>query len=95
MLKGVVCVPYKNTSQPFRAADPAHVQEVLFAVENDPCCYRDESSRATCAVEKRLRLVVKSNSPAGERKSNHAALKNMSIFLSRKRGPELQHRVIE
>uniref|UniRef100_A0A8C5ATL2 Ig-like domain-containing protein n=1 Tax=Gadus morhua TaxID=8049 RepID=A0A8C5ATL2_GADMO len=55
---GVVCVAYKNTSRPFRAADPAHVQEVLFAVENDPCCYRVEScrvvsSRATCAVEKR------------------------------------------
>ena len=42
---GVVCVAYKNTSRPFRAADPAHVQEVLFAVEKDPCCYRVESCR--------------------------------------------------
>uniref|UniRef100_A0A8C5CHU0 LRAT domain-containing protein n=1 Tax=Gadus morhua TaxID=8049 RepID=A0A8C5CHU0_GADMO len=42
-----------------------------------------------------VRLLVKSNSPAGERKYNHAALKNMSIFLSRKRGPGLQYRVAE
>jgi len=25
--------------------DPAHVQQVLFAVENDPCCYQTKLSR--------------------------------------------------
>ncbi|CAL8289428.1 unnamed protein product [Boreogadus saida] len=32
-------------NMPANNTDPAHVQEVLFAVENDPCCYRVESSR--------------------------------------------------
>ncbi|CAL8267963.1 unnamed protein product [Boreogadus saida] len=31
---GVVCVAYKDTSRPFRAADPAHVQEYCSC----PCC---------------------------------------------------------
>ena len=53
---GVVCVAYKNTSRPFRAADPAHVPEVLFAVEKDPRCYRVESCRVvSCRVELHVR----------------------------------------
>ncbi|CAL8360188.1 unnamed protein product [Boreogadus saida] len=30
-IAGLVCVAYTNTSRPFRAADPAHVQEVLLS----------------------------------------------------------------
>ena len=65
---GLVCVAYKNTSRPFRAADPAHVPEVLFAVEKHPRCYHVESCRVvSCRVELHVRwksgIRVPSESP--------------------------------